>query len=277
MARAHKFRATGGRCLTAMDQSAARTWDWMDVLEARSAHAILGNLEYDAEGVLTADAAAGRHSSMTGALGMPPSVAPRFRDVLNRGFPRPGRWVFLDEIAVPPGPSDEAIPVACMVYWDASVAGWRRCTAITDCRPHRNVPQPWRPLGDDPAADATRRAACETTVMGDMAAGIPDLFCRSPAYIRRRRPGAASPSDDSSGEASAPGLASSSPSARSSFCGRIIKGQYKRPRDEAPAAPSEPAPAPAGDRHEAGRAVSSNASAPRAAPIPKATYRLGDP
>ena len=255
-----------------MDQSAARTWDWMDVLEARSARAILGNLEYDAEGVLTADAAAGRHSWMTGAPGMPPSVAPRFRDVLNRGFPQPGRWVFLDEIAIPPEPSEEAIPVACMVDWDAHLAGWRRCTAITDCRPHRNVPQPWRPLGDDPAADATRRAACETTVMGDMAAGIPDLFCRSPAYIRRRRPGAASPSDDSSGGASAPGLASSSPSARSSLCGRIIKGQYKRPREEAPAAPAEPAPAPAEDRHESSRAVSSSASAPRAAPTPKATY-----
>ena len=135
---------------------------------------------------------------MAGTPGMPPSAVPRFRDVLNRGFPLAGRWVFLDEIVAPPGAAHGTVPVACMVYWDQCVAGWRRFTAVADCRPHRSVPQPWQPLGENQALDCARRAACEATVAGGMEAGMPDLFRRDPAYIRRHRPGSASPSDGSS-------------------------------------------------------------------------------
>ena len=115
-----------------MEQNVALTWEWMNVLEARSAHAILANTEYDCNGVLVHEAPDSQQTWMAGTPGMPPSAVPRFRDVLNRGFPLSGRWVFLDEIVAPPDSAHGTVPVACMVYWDQSLAGWRRLTAVLD-------------------------------------------------------------------------------------------------------------------------------------------------
>jgi hypothetical protein len=207
-----------------MERSVALTWDWMNVLEASFAPAIQANAEYDGHGVLVHDDAAWMQTWFTGAPGMPPSAAPpRYQDVLNRGFPLAGRWVYMDQIVVPPDSANGTVPVACMVYWDQSCAGWRRFTALSDCRPRRNVPQPWQPYNE--GAETSRRhwAAQVAVPTGGIEAGWPDLFSRDPAYIQRRRPCSAASSDSGSGCVDE---RDTSPSARSDFLDRVRRGDF---------------------------------------------------
>ena len=202
---------------------------------------------------------------------MPPSAVPRFRDVLNRGFPLAGRWVFLDEIVAPPDSAHGTVPVACMVYWDPTRAGWRRFTAVSDCRPLRNVPQPWQPLGELPAVDLRRRAACEAAAAGGLEAGIPDLFCRDPAYIRRHRPSSATSSE---GGSSCIDERDTSPSGRSSFRERVRRGEFATRHQWLPTSWAMQA---AGEPCDVDAAASSGSSARRALPIPSAAGRRGGP
>ena len=110
-----------------------------------------------------------------------------------------------------------------MVYWDQSCAGWRRFTALSDCRPRRNVPQPWQPLGEGTETDLRRRAAQEAAAAGGLEAGWPDLFCRDPAYVQRHRPCSATSSESGSGYVDE---RDTSPSARSDFLERVRRGDF---------------------------------------------------
>ena len=206
-----------------MEHSVALTWEWMNVLEAHFAPAIRANAEYDSHGVLVHDDAGWLQTWMAGAPGIPPSAVPRYQDVLNSGFPLAGRWVFMDQIVVPPDSAHGTVPVACMVYWDQSCAGWRRFTALSDCRPRRNVPQPWQPLNEGTETGLRRWAAQEAAPAGGVEAGWPDLFSRDPAYIRRHRPCSAASSDSGSGCVDE---RDTSPSARSDFRERVRRGDF---------------------------------------------------
>ena len=210
--------------MTAMERNVALTWDWMNVLEASFAPAIQTNMEYDGHGVLLHNDTAWMQTWFVGAPGMPPSAAPpRYQDVLNRGFPPAGRWVYMDQIVVPPDPANGTVPVACMVYWDQSCAGWRRFTALSDCRPRRNVPQPWQPYNENAEASRRHWASQVAVPSGGIEAGWPDLFSRDPAYIQRGRPCSAASSDSGSGHVDE---RDTSPSARSDFLERVRRGDF---------------------------------------------------
>ena len=257
--------------MMATERSVALTWEWMNVLEAHFAPAILANAEYDSHGVLVHDDAGWQQTWVAGAPGMPPSAVPRFHDVLNRGFPLAGRWVFLDQIVAPPDSAHGTVPVACMVYWDQSCAGWRRFTALSDCRPRRNVPQPWQPHGENTTTDLRRRAACEAAAAGGMEAGLPDLFCRDPAYIRRHRPCSATSSESGSGCVDE---RDTSPSARSDYLERVRRGDFETRHQWLPPAVAMQT---SGEPGYGDATASSGSSARRAHPTPSATGMRGDP
>jgi len=134
----------------------------------------------------------------------------------------------MDQIVVPPDPANGTVPVACMVYWDQTVGGWRRFTALSDCRPRRNVPQPWQPYSE--WNDASRRHWASLVAMpsGGIGAGWPELFSRDPAYIQLGRPCSAASSDSGSGLVDE---RDTSPSARSDFLERIRRNDFA-PRDQ---------------------------------------------
>ena len=88
-----------------MEQQVAQCWLRMDDFENRQAASLANNLEYDHEGLLlpgvrersdTAAPPASRPPEwVCSHAGVPPTFVPHCDDVVNRGAPRPGSWVYL--------------------------------------------------------------------------------------------------------------------------------------------------------------------------------------
>jgi hypothetical protein len=89
-----------------MAQNAARGWDWMEELERDLTIPAADNPAYDQQAVLL-PGERDRLEDIPGLsphpgewldnpAGVPPTFVPRFEDVLNRGSPPPGTWIYID-------------------------------------------------------------------------------------------------------------------------------------------------------------------------------------
>jgi len=172
-----------------MEQDAARGWHWMEDLEMDLAFPTAGDLAYDRQAVLMP----GERDRLSGnprpslhpgdwldnPAGVPPTFVPLFDDVLNRGSPRPGTWIYLTETRVSAGP---CLPVMRMVYWDQESETWRRFMATPDCFAPITVAQPW--MGADPQQG---QPPLGTETRGSRPTVDPGRLMRGPEFVRTER------------------------------------------------------------------------------------------
>ena len=173
-----------------MAQNAARGWDCdSEELERLLTIPAADNPAYDQQAVLL-PGERDRLEDIPGLsphpgewldnpAGVPPTFVPRFEDVLNRGSPPPGTWIYMTEARMTCG---ACLPVLRMVYWDQESDTWRRFMATPDCFAPVTVPQPWTGSGPQQG-----QPPLGTAGRGPRPAGGAARLARGLEYVRTER------------------------------------------------------------------------------------------
>ena len=164
-----------------LDQQVARAWRLLEIYENDRADSIAANAVYDRAGVLVPDPGGPEsapaqlaHLPVEGAgtrAGLPPARVLSYEEVVNRGPPSPGSWVYLAETCRSSG----TVPMMRFVYWDQESDTWRRFAACPDCFEPYTVQQPWASLA---SAEPGRNSRPRNNARAEGGGGTaPNLRC----------------------------------------------------------------------------------------------------